>query len=251
MNIQDLKPKTKPSKVPYISDLLISNNELFIGLSETWIKEQCEAELKIEGYTLFKSDRNRKKLSKRGRDSGGVAFYMRNDIAEDTNVIFQFSNDVVEALCVYSKSENLVLGAVYRQPDDPINSHRSHFKEMLNGLKQSIINLDIQFPDIIIGGDFNLPKLRLSNQVFNTLPGCPKAIKEMAASLQDFCCTFFLNQFVEKSTHKDGNVLDLLLTNNSDIIHDLSINDTLLSITHHKIIEVSTTYRTKCKKPNF
>ena len=44
-------------------------------------------------------------------------------------------------------------------------------------------------------------------------------------------------------------MLDLLLTNNSDIIHDLSINDTLLSITHHKIIEVSTTYRTKCKSP--
>ena len=254
MNIQGLKPKTKPSKVPYVADLIQSSNKLFIGLSETWLKDHCEAELQIEGYTLFQSDRKRKKLSKRGRDSGGVAFYVRNDIAESTNVIYQFSNGVVEALCLYSKIENLILGAVYRQPDDSVNCHRSlntHFKEMLNGMKESIISLDIPLPDIIIGGDFNLPKISWSNGVLNTLPACPRVVKEMAASLQEFCCTFFLNQFVEKPTHKDGNILDLVLTNNSDLVHDINVNDTLLSITHHKVVEVSTAYciKSNCSNP--
>ena len=59
MNIQGLVPKTRQSKLPYIRDLLISNNELFIGLSETWLKEQTEAELWVEGYKLYRSDRKR------------------------------------------------------------------------------------------------------------------------------------------------------------------------------------------------
>ena len=35
-NVQGLAPQTKPSKVPFISDQLHNNNQLFIGLTETW-----------------------------------------------------------------------------------------------------------------------------------------------------------------------------------------------------------------------
>ena len=84
MNIQGLKPKTVQSKVSYVEDILKENNQLFIGLSETWLKDHNEAELKIDGYTLFRADRIRKKRSNRGRDSGGAACYVRNDISSTT-----------------------------------------------------------------------------------------------------------------------------------------------------------------------
>ena len=253
MTIQGLMPKTRQSKVTYVGDLLTSNNQLFIGLSESWLKQQGEAELNVDGYTIYRSDRMCKKLSKRGRDSGGVAFYVRNDIAQSTNVLLEFSNSVVEALCLYSEKENLILVVIYRQPDDSSNGHTSlnpQFKEMLLSLKQCISSIGPIIPDIIMGGDFNLPKLGWADGTLSFLQGCPRVIKDLSSSLQKFCNTFFLKQVVEHTTHKDGNVLDLVLTNTTDLVHEININDTLLSITHHKVIQVSTAYKTKCKLNN-
>lgn len=84
LNIHGLKPATVPSKVPYLSDMLNHENHLFIGLTETWLKDHKDAELKIEGYQLFRSDRKRSKTGKRGRLSGGAAAYIRDDIASRT-----------------------------------------------------------------------------------------------------------------------------------------------------------------------
>ena len=69
-----------------------------MGLTETWLKSHKDAELKIDGYKLFRSDRVRRKKCKRGRLSGGVAAYVHNDFAGQMEVKFQFSNGVVEKL---------------------------------------------------------------------------------------------------------------------------------------------------------
>ena len=66
LNIQGLCPQTCPSKVPFIKSNICNENLLFVGLSETWLKSHKEAELTIEGYTLFRCDTSRKKRS-RGR----------------------------------------------------------------------------------------------------------------------------------------------------------------------------------------
>ena len=131
-------------------------------------------------------------------------------------------------------------------PTDYTSLNRE-FKEMLVSLKQCISGIGPLIPDIIIGGDFNLPRISWNDGVAIFLQGCPKAIKELNHSLHDCCNDLFLKLVVEHATHKDGNVLDLILTNNTDLVHELNINDTLLSITHHKIIQVSTSYKTKCK----
>ena len=225
---------------------LKANNQLFVGLSETWLKDQNEAELQIEGYKIFRSDRVRKKTSARGRDSGGVAFYIRNDLAQSMETILTFSNGVVEALCLYSREENLLLCTIYRQPDNTFHGHTSlnpQFKEMLNELQQSVLQVGDKIPDIVIGGDFNLPRIHWHNGSSLPLSLCQKSVRDMSNTLETFCNNVFLKQVVDKPTHKDGNVLDLILTNNIDLISDVEINDTLLSITHHKVIQVSTVYQ--------
>ena len=67
-----------------------------MALTETWLAGHTDAELSIDGYTLFGQDRKRpenrqqegKRLgNRRGRDSGGVAFYIRKDIAADMETI--------------------------------------------------------------------------------------------------------------------------------------------------------------------
>ena len=55
-NVQGLCPQTVPSKVPFIKDNVCNENQLFVGLSETWLHNHKEAELKVEGFTLFRCD---------------------------------------------------------------------------------------------------------------------------------------------------------------------------------------------------
>ena len=114
-------------------------------------------------------------------------------------------------------------------------------------MKTHIHALGTVAPDIIIGGDFNLPKVDWTNGQPTSLPTCSKQIKDMTAELEHFCNEFFLTQVINQSTHKDGNILDLVFTNNNDLICDVNVNETLLSISHHKIIEVSTSYMAKLK----
>ena len=92
-NVQGLKPLTVASSVDYIRDVLIEKDQLFIALTETWLQDHTEAELKIEGYSLFRCDRQRKR--KRGRSSGGVCVYMRDDYAMHFKAKLSFSNEPV------------------------------------------------------------------------------------------------------------------------------------------------------------
>ena len=126
----------KISKVPFIQGLLNSNS-LFIGLSETWLHNHVEAELAIENYTIFQSDNSTKKKSKRGRHTGGVALYLRNDIAATSSPLLTFSNGAVDIAAVYSSVENIVIAVVYRRPDDSTHnrpSNNNHFQPAIKAL---------------------------------------------------------------------------------------------------------------------
>ena len=58
-NVRGLKGSTIQSKVPYIADVLHESNQLFIALTETWLHKHKDAELDIEGYSIFRDDRKR------------------------------------------------------------------------------------------------------------------------------------------------------------------------------------------------
>ena len=83
-NIRGLKPRTVPSKVSFIQDLLQHNCQLFAALTETWLQEHLDAEISIDGYTIFR----------KGRNSGGVVLYLRNDIAANAQPLLNHSNGV-------------------------------------------------------------------------------------------------------------------------------------------------------------
>ena len=51
-NVEGLQTSAT-SSVPFIRNTLEEGKLLFAMLSETWLREQLDAELKIEGYTFF------------------------------------------------------------------------------------------------------------------------------------------------------------------------------------------------------
>ena len=52
-----------------------------------------------------------------------------------------------------------------------------------------------------------------------------------------------MSQYIQKPTHKDGNTLDLVFTNNEYLIHDYSILPVLQSTSNHSIVMVSTSLK--------
>ena len=242
LNIQGLAPQTKESKVPYIQGHL-DNKQLFMGLSETWLHNHLDAELTIDNFTLYRTDRNRQKKSNRGRHGGGVAIYLRNDLAATTNTLLTYSNGAVDIHAIYSKEENLVIATTYRQPDDSVHgrpSANNELKSALNALSQAILQLDVM-PDILIGGDFNLPHTQWPE--CSPSLGSNKDERDMINTLSKFSNELLLTQIINQPTHYQGNTLDLVLTNNVDLIHDCEIQPTALSISHHHLVKVYTQYK--------
>ena len=219
---------------------------MFIGLTETWLSDHCEAELQIDGYSLYRSDRKNKRRSKYGRDSGGAAVYMKEEMAASFELVLEYSDGTIEMLCLYSEREKLFIGVVYRPPNNPIRKSTSNmFQNALLALNCSIntVSNDSTVPDIIIGGDFNLPHANWKKNIIN--PGVSTEELVMIKMLEEFGNDHFLIQHVEFPTHRDGNTLDLILTNNDCLIQSIYGTKPLQSISHHEIINVSTQYKFK------
>lgn len=233
-------PRTVPTKVPYIEDIVSERDQLFFLLTETWLREQKPAELKVDGYTLFRADRKRPH-KRRGRDSGGVGIYVRNDFALETEEVMNYSNGVIEILGLYNKTKNILIIGVYRQPDDIKGGNRStpkEFKAALSKLRTLLVSQENPAPETLICGDFNLP-----NAVWpKGLPadGCPREEREMIEALVELTDEFFLNQIINSATHNRGNTLDLLFTSNPNFLHSHEMVGSVFS--DHKIIECATTF---------
>ena len=242
MNVQGLAPQTVQSKVPFISDSITHDKQLFIGLSETWLKSHKDAEVDIEGYTIFRCDSSRKR-SRRGRETGGTAFYVRDDIAVSFEPVVKYASEPVQLICLYSKAENLALACLYRQPDDSVHGHPStpnDLKAALNKLVSSLSEIT-PAPDIILGGDFNLP--HVSWPEGEPSRGASLNDKLMLNHVNEMCNQLLLSQIITTPTHKDGNILDLVFVNNCSLVHNTSVLPVLQSTSHHSIVQIATTYK--------
>ena len=120
VNIRGLKPKTVQSKVELINDFLHENNKLFYAISETWLNGEKDAEVNIEGYEIFRSDKIGH-IKKFGRYSGGVAIYLRKDLSSTFEKIIEFSNGAVDSLVIQSTKLKLLIACLYRQPENTKN----------------------------------------------------------------------------------------------------------------------------------
>ena len=132
--------------------------------------------------TIFRSDREATNKKRRGRHSGGVAVYLRNDLASISRSLLSYSSGAINVEVIYSEEENLLIACLYRQPDDSTHgrpSGPSELKPALKLLSKAIHNLE-NTPDIIIGGDFNLPNT--SWPECSPTQGCSREEREMIIS---------------------------------------------------------------------
>ena len=241
-NIRGLWLQSNRNKVKYLRDTAIQSNAPFIALTETHLKpEILDAEVKIEGWSLYRSDRGP------GKSHGGVAIYLRNDLIGQ--LVAVHSNSQCETLVVKVKTLNLLLMCVYRPPDSTVEN----FGESMKICQKSIDDVtekDTKVKDILILGDFNLPCISWpSGKIYQKEVAQKSREKKQAENLVSFVENNFLENYIKTAT-RGKNTLDLAFTNNHLLIggYETTVNKKL---SDHFLLTVALnfTYNRETKVP--
>ena len=178
--------KNKISEFRIISEL---HRCAAICLTETHLsKDIFDAEVFIQNYTIFRSDRAD------GREKGGSCIYVHNSFA--CSLIDSFVAPDSIALMIDFNNFKLILACIYRSPS---LNHKDN-----TTLLQQIRNLTKMLTDdtqIMLTGDFNLP-----NVLWNTgSVNCPNLTRNKQFTVQQN----FINLFQETGMHwhlPDGSI---------------------------------------------
>ena len=107
------------------------------------------------------------------------------------------------------------------------------FIELIAALKNKIDSIQGLTPDIYIFGEFNIPHTRTGHKSVPTT----NCNNQLLNTFQDFKTHMNINKIIHKPTHREGNILDFLMTNNTDSIFNYTCSPTVFS--DHFIIDVT------------
>lgn len=224
-NIRGLYPQNNQCKVPMLEEMIEEDNIYFVALTETHLnKNHLDAEIQMHNFTLFRADR-------KDRRHGGVALYLREDIAANAQTLISFSNGTTELLAVYLSKMDLAIIILYRPPNTTLDI----FKEATTKIRSLLGNLPTNSTEVILTGDFNLPSITWTSM---HITGGSRDVKQLAEELLDIINTLYLKQFIEEPT-RGLNILDLLISNNFNLVHSYENIKTQMS--DHNLINVRTT----------
>ena len=148
------------------------------------------------GYNIFRKDR--------GSRGGGVLLAVADSIP--TQLLPSPPNLEVLSIKILNRKQPIILCCVYNPPISEIQ----YFNSLISYFT-TLANTDDSF---VLLGDFNLPDISwssLSGTSTNTNFFC------------DFVFQYNLFQMIESPTHIQGNVLDLILTNDLELVTDLVV----------------------------
>ena len=179
-----------------------------LTLSETWLNTTItNAEIYIEGYTLYIQDR----LNKRG---GGVCAYIRNDIkVSKLKEISSVSENYFHQLWLKLQSKKLksiVICISYRPPECPLSCLETN-------LKSSFVQALLLNKPIFILGDLNC----------NVMKDCPEN-----TALGNFMFEMNLNQLIitpTRITDTSESLIDVIITSASHLVNERGVMDTIIS----------------------
>ena len=171
-----------------------------VAIVETWMNEDIlDAEVQIPNYKIVaRKDR----IDTAGGRGGGILIYAKTNLkcfTKETSQICE-STQIVRV-----RVNDYLLTAVYKSPSQSKCDNLKLFDFLKNVPSNSVII-----------GDFNFPKIDWRTM---TPTGAKVEMELFLDSIQES----FLNQLVRSSTHRAGNILDLVLVNNENTIHDMQI----------------------------
>ena len=161
---------------------------------------------------MFRSDRNN------GRLGGGVMLYVKSD---SQSVEFWPNTQFPEQIwCVVNDkcNKDYYVGTIYRTPNDDI------YGSQAAGILRDRLS-EMHSKNIVLTGDFNY-----GNIDWNTLQPGPSASADTTIFL-DCIESNCLTQHVMEPT-RGTNILDLVITKDPDIVHEVQLLDSLAASDH-------------------
>ena len=184
----------------------------FLIITETHLKpHHLDAEVKIENYNLIRADRVNK-------IKGGVSIYIRDNIATDKETTY--SDDSCSAVMIHLKKSNTNLIGVYRPPRSPVEEFKGCLDAVHNFIKTN------NTAENIMMGDVNMKLINWTTG--DVTPGYEKTEQTCATMLLDFMDEHLLTQQVQENTRKDKSILDVIITNKPESIHNIVVEKTNL-----------------------
>ncbi|XP_065671854.1 uncharacterized protein LOC136089716 [Hydra vulgaris] len=199
--------------------------------TETWFN--AESMSNLDDFNIFRKDR----INGRG---GGVCIYTRKDlIAFEINSIELCYPDIEKIWCgLKYEFEKILVGWVYRPPN---SANSSNLCKSILAAKRVYDNS--AFTGFLLTGDFNYPNIKWVDDIF-TGTCSDLNIIDLNSSEFHFKKTVndcFLSQNVFfptfQITDKDStNILDLIFTEKSNCVSELTSNPPLRKIVHPHMI---------------
>ena len=191
-----------PSKqAAFLATLDIHKPDIVLGCESKLCNSMCSYEFFHKNYTIFRTDRNVNRGGVFVATSDRVISYEIPDLDTDCEIIW--------AGLHFSGSKPLYLASFYKPPNEtpqPLEALASSCNKLITLHKRSS-------PNIIIGGDFNLPGIDC--ETWQT--GCTN--KGQHEVLLDFLLSNSLPQLISQATRPtSNNIPDLLITSSPNLI---------------------------------
>ena len=186
------------NKVAYIFNLIKEENLNICAITESWLTSSCDSSyVAIDGYSLYRGD-----VEGTVRKHGS-AIYVRKSLKHH-----EIKLSLPNVAAVFLEEFDLYVLSVYRPPS------------LSNGENMQLLTLLREFVfgrEVLILGDFNLPTLDWS------LPSVLDSyIRPLDREFYDCFTQGGLTQWVDFPTFfPSGNILDLILTTDSDRVGDV------------------------------
>ena len=225
-NIAGLHTQSRGLKVRMLKELAFEQKALLIALTESHLNEGVkEAEINIEGFNIYRKDRT-------SNIKGGVITYLKNDLAKSAKELTSGEIGLIEYQCIHIKDPNILLMNVYRSP----YAAPQDFQQVLNILEDTAFRCHDS--TTLLTGDFNFPRIKWVNgEATNRTDTDDPTSRNMFIRFMD---SLFLSQLVEKPTRQE-NILDLILTNNHELITEIDVFSDINYLSDHRLIIAKTT----------
>ena len=189
------------NKYDYVSNhLKINSNVDILFITETWLTPLVsDAAVCPDGFSIMRADRSSSK-------GGGVCIIYKSYLninKINSNNSYGLSDHGIELLCV----ELSLVSSVKRFCCLYVPPSSSCINDVMINVCKSIRSLSVDGLALFILGDFNLPHI-----CWDTLTVSAKG-DDAHNTFLDFSLSECLQQCISEPTHKEGNVLDLLLCN--------------------------------------
>ncbi|XP_066019612.1 uncharacterized protein [Pocillopora verrucosa] len=214
LSIAHLNVRSLTGKIDQLN-LVMSNNKGpdIWTFSETWLSNSIQdEEIHLPGYNCVRRDRE-------GKQGGGVVIYCRESLNFTGQEDLMNANESVWIKINRTRCKPLIIGNVYRPPDQPVDT-------FLDNLNESLSRID-STSDKVLLGDFNIDfSVQQKNANF-----------PLKRKLRGITEAFDLKQLImepTRSTEYSETLIDLVFTNSHHKVVESGVFD--LGLSDHSLV---------------